>query len=154
MERYPLCGCRLLSSMPLYQSGDAVGIVLNQIVDAVRHRVGVNVAETDGVQQEREAISRRTREALAAARARGVKLGCPNGAKHLRQYGNGLAVKALKAAAGERASGLSSTIAGLKAEGVSSANAIAGALNARSIATPRGGKWTARSVLNLTARLS
>jgi DNA invertase Pin-like site-specific DNA recombinase len=105
-------------------------------------------------QQEREAISRRTREALAAARARGVKLGCPNGAKHLRQYGNGLAVKALKAAAGERASGLSSTIAGLKAEGVSSANAIAGALNARSIATPRGGKWTARSVLNLTARLS
>jgi hypothetical protein len=40
------------------------------------------------------------------------------------------------------------------AEGVSSANAIAGALNARSIATPRGGKWTARSVLNLTARLA
>jgi hypothetical protein len=35
--------------MPLDQSGDAVGIVLNQIVDAVRHRVGVNVAETDGV---------------------------------------------------------------------------------------------------------
>jgi hypothetical protein len=34
--------------MPLGQSGDAVGIVLNQIVDAVRHRVGVNVAETDG----------------------------------------------------------------------------------------------------------
>ena len=44
--------------------------------------------------------------------------------------------------------------AGLKAEGVSSANAIAGALNARSIATPRSGKWTARSVLNLTARLA
>ena len=28
------------------------------------------------------------------------------------------------------------------------------AFNARSIATPRGGTWTARSVLNLTARLS
>ena len=35
-----------------------------------------------------------------------------------------------------------------------SANGIAKALNERSIATPRGGTWTARSVLNLTARLS
>ena len=105
-------------------------------------------------QQEREAISRRTREALAAARARGVRLGCPNGAKHLRRYGNGLAVRALKAAAIDRANGLAATIAALKGEGFTSANAIAGALNERSIATPRGGKWTARSVLNVTARLA
>ena len=42
-------GHRLLSSMPFDQSGDAIGIVFDQIVDAVRHRVGVNVAETDGV---------------------------------------------------------------------------------------------------------
>jgi DNA invertase Pin-like site-specific DNA recombinase len=105
-------------------------------------------------QQEREAISRRTREALAAARARGVKLGCPNGAAHLRRYGNGLGVTALKAAAGARANGLAATIKAIKDEGVTSANGIAKALNERSIATPRGGMWTARSVLNLTARLS
>jgi DNA invertase Pin-like site-specific DNA recombinase len=105
-------------------------------------------------QQEREAISRRTREALAAARARGVKLGCPNGAAHLRRYGNDLAVSALKAAADARANGLAATIEAITGEGVTSANGIAKALNERSIATPRGGIWTARSVLNLTARLA
>ena len=36
-------------------------------------------------QAKREAIPRRTKEALAVAEARGVRLGNPNGAKSLRQ---------------------------------------------------------------------
>jgi DNA invertase Pin-like site-specific DNA recombinase len=104
-------------------------------------------------QAESKMISARTKSALAAAKARGKKLGNPNGAAHLMKFGNGLAVDVLKAKAQERAIGLSATIEALRAEGITSANAIAGALNARDYATPRGGKWTARSVLNVTARL-
>ena len=47
-------------------------------------------------QAEREAISRRTKEALAVARSRGVRLGNPQGAAALRRAGRGAA--ALRAA--------------------------------------------------------
>ena len=47
-------------------------------------------------QAERQAISRRTKEALAVARSRGVRLGNPQGAAALRRAGRGAA--ALRAA--------------------------------------------------------
>lgn len=115
-------------------------------------------------QGERKMISHRTKAALAVARKRVAvtgqkkhpdikRLGCPTGAAHLRKFGNGLAVNKLKANAQDRAKGLAATLNALRAEGITSANAIAKALNARNYATPRGGKWTARSVLNVTARV-
>jgi DNA invertase Pin-like site-specific DNA recombinase len=105
-------------------------------------------------EKERALISARTKAALQAAKARGVKLGNPNGAAHMRNLDTSAAVRAVKAGADERAASLVATIESLKAEGVTSANGIAAALNGRQIATARGGRWTARSVLNVAARLA
>ena len=66
--------------------------------DSGFHFVAVDMPEANDLtvgimalvtQQEREAISQRTTEALAAARARGIKLGNPNGAATLRRAGRG-----------------------------------------------------------------
>src|SRR6476619_2111201 len=69
-------------------------------------------------QQEREAISARTKAALKAAKDRGRKLGNPNGAAALRRAGKGndAAVAALKDAADRHATDLAPVIAHLKAE--------------------------------------
>jgi DNA invertase Pin-like site-specific DNA recombinase len=97
--------------------------------------------------------SERTKAALQAAKARGVKLGNPNAAAHLQGDVKARAVATLKAKAQSVADGLKATIEAIKAEGVTSANGIARALNERDIGGPRGGQWTARSVLNVMARL-
>ena len=106
-------------------------------------------------QAERKAISRRTKEALTAAKARGVRLGNPNGAAPLRRAGKGTtaALEAVAANAAERAEGLRQTIGQMRAEGVHSLGAIAAALNGQGIVTARGGKWHASSVKNLLGRL-
>jgi DNA invertase Pin-like site-specific DNA recombinase len=107
-------------------------------------------------QQEREAVSARTKAALRAAKDRGTKLGNPNGAAALRRAakGNGAAVSALKDAADRHAADLAPVVTQLRAEGLTSLPALAGALNERGMVTPRGGKWHPSSVRNLLARLS
>lgn len=106
-------------------------------------------------QQEREAISKRTKEALAAARARGTRLGNPNGAEALRRAGkgNGASVAAIKAEADAFAADLGPTVAKLRAEGHTSLPALARELNAGGFQTARGGRWHPSSVRNLLARL-
>lgn len=104
-------------------------------------------------QAEREAISKRTKDALAAAKARGVKLGCPNGAQHLRKYGNEAGVRAIKAKADTRAESLRSIIEELRTQGITSNLAIAAELNSRHISTPRNGQWYAASISRLMKRL-
>lgn len=104
-------------------------------------------------QEEREAISKRTKAALAAAKARGVKLGNPQGAKAIKDGGyHRNATAAVVEGAHARAEAVRATIDGIRSRGVTSANGIAKALNEAHIATARGGQWTARSVLNVMGR--
>ena len=104
-------------------------------------------------QGEAKMISQRTKAALAAAKARGVKLGNPNGARCLRGLGNDKAVKVIKAKAKARAEGLRATIEGLAAEGITTRRTIAAALNERGILAGRGGQWHASTVSALLKRL-
>jgi DNA invertase Pin-like site-specific DNA recombinase len=107
-------------------------------------------------QQEAEAISKRTKDALQAAKQRGTVLGNPNGAAALKRAdkGNSAAVSAIKAGADSHAENLGPVIDSLKAEGITSLGGIAKALNERSMKTPRGGIWHKTSVSNLLARLA
>ncbi len=100
-------------------------------------------------------ISERTKAALAAAKARGVKLGNPNGARALRgkQRGNREAMAAIKANVWDRASNLRAIIDDLREQGVSSVRMTAQELNRRTILTPRGGRWHPTSVARLLGRL-
>jgi DNA invertase Pin-like site-specific DNA recombinase len=100
-------------------------------------------------------ISERTKAALAAAKARGVKLGNPNGARALRgkQVGNKHAVSAVRANAAQRAANLRAIVDDLRAQGFTSVRAIAAQLNERGILTPRGGAWHPTSAARLQAKL-
>ncbi|MBL9072517.1 recombinase family protein [Tabrizicola sp.] len=105
---------------------------------------------------EREAISRRTKEALAAAKARGVKLGNPNGAESLRRAGKGgAALRAVVSAnAAAFAEDLAPVIADVQAAGHTSLRAIAAELTARGIRTRRGGRWSVGNVLGVLAKVN
>lgn len=98
-------------------------------------------------EKERALISGRTRSALAAAKAKGVKLGNPKIAA-----AQGAAVVAVKAEADRAASNVQPIIREIRKSGAMSLRAIAEALNARGIPTPRGGRWYAMSVRNALAR--
>lgn len=84
-------------------------------------------------EHEREMISQRTRAALAAAKARGIRLGNPRSD-----------TTRMRAAVAERVAsfrtGVLPTIQALQAEG-RSLRGIAAELNARGIKAPRGGIW-------------
>jgi hypothetical protein len=106
-------------------------------------------------QQQCDAISRRTKEALAAAKARGVKLGNPNGAAALRRAGKGGTAlqETVRQNADEHAAALAPVLEALKAEGHATLRAMADALNARGMMTRRGGRWHVSTVKGLVERI-
>src|SRR4051794_35484183 len=94
-------------------------------------------------------ISQRTRAALAAAKARGVKLGNP---ANLRNQLDGSARGNAKATrADKRAADLLPIIALLKTGGAS-LRQIAEGLTRRGIPAPRGGAWSAVAVKRILDR--
>lgn len=105
-------------------------------------------------QAERKMISARTKAALAAAKARGTKLGGHRGAvlsDAIRRRGN----EARTQAANDKATDLVSAIDAVRAEtGAASAGAIARELSSRGVPTPSGkAQWQAVQVQRVLQKL-
>jgi DNA invertase Pin-like site-specific DNA recombinase len=98
-------------------------------------------------EKERSLIATRTRQALKAAKARGVTLGNP---RLIEAREN--AAEAVRAAADRHAANVLPIIHEAQKAGAATLRDIAGVLNARGISTARGGLWHATSVRNLMAR--
>lgn len=99
------------------------------------------------VQQKREAISARTKAALAAAKARGTKLG---GYRAVLPPGAAKASTARVAEADLFASRVGPLVYELRRSGMV-IEAIARELAVRGVKTARGGAWTAQAVKNVVA---
>lgn len=126
-----------------------VDFVAADMPNANRLTVGIMAMVAE---EERRMISKRTKDALAAAKRRGTKLGGDRGvvpSKKARE----MAAEALQRRANARASDLAPIIRELQAAGKVSLRAIAEGLNEAGILTPRKGKWSAVQVQRLLSRI-
>lgn len=108
-------------------------------------------------EHERKLIGERTRAALQAARARGVRLGGRRAGHRIEDHaerGRQRSAEVRTARADALASDRSEVVARIRAEGVTSLQGIARELNARSIPAPRGGTWSAGQVRRVLLRMS
>jgi DNA invertase Pin-like site-specific DNA recombinase len=104
-------------------------------------------------EHEREMISRRTKDALAAAKARGKRLGGNRGKVHLVAKKGALASAAIRSGkASRRAADIGPIVEDIRASGATSLRQIARALNDRNIKTARGKEWTATQVMRVLDR--
>ena len=98
-------------------------------------------------EKERSLISTRTRQALAAAKARGVTLGNPK-----LSVARKSALDAVTAEADRVRGNVLPIHREAQKAGAATLREIASALNARGVATARGGQWYAKSVANVLER--
>ncbi len=103
-------------------------------------------------QAERAMISARTKAALQAARARGVKLGSPANLKNQEAGRAKGRARRIEIAEGWIAD-LRPVIADVRTSGASSLREIAAALNSRAIPASRGGEWSAVQVARVLERI-
>ena len=133
--------------------GGLVHPVLFRVKRVNRQLAGAEMAGQGKISQDKQwrsvaeleagLISERTKAALKAAKARGVKLG--------RHGAEVLALKNREEAL-RRALQLEPVIGKLMAQGLSLAK-IAGELNKLNVPTPRGGRWDHSSVRNVLNRI-
>jgi DNA invertase Pin-like site-specific DNA recombinase len=103
-------------------------------------------------QMEREAISKRTKAALAARKARGLSLGNPANLARDAAYAK-VASDQAKAIAEKRAEGLRGALDDARAAGCESLREIAAHWNGMGIKTARGSTWTPVAVSRVLAYL-
>lgn len=130
-----------------------VRFVACDMPDADPFRLHIEAAIAE---EEARKISQRTKAALAAAKARGTKLGGFRGyvpSEEDRAKGLERSATVRAEGANQRASGLLSVVEAIRAEGITSMGGIAKALNDRSIPTAAGGQWHPMSVSRLLKRL-
>jgi DNA invertase Pin-like site-specific DNA recombinase len=98
-------------------------------------------------EKERRLISQRTKAALKAAKARGVRLGNPQLAE-----AQSVGAARVRAEADRFAATVLPVIREAQSAGATSLRAIADILNARGVRTARGGKWAATQVRDILRR--
>lgn len=122
----------------------SVDFVAADMPNADRLTVGILAVMAE---HERDLISKRTREALAAKKARGEKLGNPHLAT-VRQLG----ADQNRKAAQTFAANIRPLVEELQRQGHVSMRAVARELNRRKIASARGGAWGPQTVANIVGR--
>ena len=133
-----------------------IDFVAADMPDANRLTVGIMALVAE---QEREAISQRTKAALAAAKVRGTQLGAYRDGKFVGRVGT--KHDAQRATEGRRrqadafARGIQTALQDADPDGSASLSAIARRFNKRGVPTASGrGSWTAAAVSRLKARLA
>lgn len=143
---------------------DASNLTVGILALVAEHERDMIAARTKAaLAAKREALARQRREMeergekpvrrLSDGTTRPLRLGNPNGARSLVGLGNAQAVEAIRVKAQDGAEELREVVRQLDPNGDLSARALAGALNVNGFRSPRGGAWTAQSVIRLRERL-